>query len=353
MRMRDAIRKLMFMTGCIALALFANSAYAADFPIQSTGTSGHPGDRVFIELTYDYGSGFGVTAEDLQFEYQFANMTFVPSASTIDVSGAPQNLPDYADTLQAFAQNHEGSVLVNMNFAGSTPDFKGYALSFTTATTPHVRSGMVHLRLAFDIQPCARPQVSKISFTERNVLVNEAGTEFQYPAALQSLDVTVQAGSGPSDTLSLTSGWNAISFSLVFCDASITNLLSHIQPVNAPPGSGIDGTVLVLGSVWEWNGSQLAMATVIEPGKGYLLYLKQPAVLNIKGTAAVAAPMQLTAGWHLVGPLTDQLDLRSNTDLDPTFWFRNGQHLQTATLLRKNRAYWIHVNHATTIKLSP
>jgi|GEM_PF-1771794 len=188
------MRTMTFFRLILALGLFASSVLGADFPVQGTGATGQPGERVFIELTYDYGARFGVIVEDLQFEYQFASMTFVPAASTINVSGAPQNLLQYADSLKQFAQAHQGDVLVNTNVQGSTPDFKGYALSFYTADgTPHVRSGLVRLRLAFDILPAAPLVANKVSFTDRNTLVDEAENEFRYPTALQNLNVTVAA----------------------------------------------------------------------------------------------------------------------------------------------------------------
>lgn len=186
------MKTMMFLRWMFASVLLASSIHAADFPVQGFGASGNPGTRVFVELTYNYGAHFGVIAEDLQFEYQFANMTFVPAASTIDVSGAPQDLLQYATALGQFAQIHQGAVLVNLNVPGSTPAFKGYALSFYTADgMPHVRSGIVRLRLAFDILSAAPLGINKVSFTPGNVLVDEAETEFRYPIALQNLSVAV------------------------------------------------------------------------------------------------------------------------------------------------------------------
>lgn len=178
----------------LALALLAPRVQAADFPVQGFSASGNPGDRVFVELTYNYGTRFAVIAEDLQFEWQFVNMTFVPGASTIDVSGTPQDLLQYATTLGTFAQAHQGAVLTNLNAPGSTPDFKGYTLSFYTADgTPHVRNGIVRLRLAFDILFAAPQGTTKVSFTSGNVLVDEFENEFLYPVALQNLSVRVPA----------------------------------------------------------------------------------------------------------------------------------------------------------------
>lgn len=186
--------KWKLLVGGLVLALAGSGVQAQVFPVQGTGASGHAGDRVFVNLVYDYGASFRAVAEDLQFEYQFAGMTFVPDASLIDVFGAPQNLLQFADNLRAFAQAHQGNVLVNLNPAASGPDYKGYALSFFTADgMPQLRSGQVHLNVAFDILANALPGQYKVSFTDKNVLVDDLGNEFGYPVALQNLSVTVTA----------------------------------------------------------------------------------------------------------------------------------------------------------------
>ena len=190
--------KKLLVAGGLLLALWGSGVQAAEFPVSGTAASGKPGDRAFVDLTYDYGTGFGVIAEDLQFEYQFAGMTFNPDASTIDVFGTPQNLLDYATTLRTFAQAHSGSVLVNLDPITSRADYKGYALSFYTADgTPQLRSGLVHLRVAFDILPGAVPGRYEVSFGSANLLADEAGNEFSYPSALQQLGATATVTAVP------------------------------------------------------------------------------------------------------------------------------------------------------------
>lgn len=186
--------KKLWFAGGLLLALCGSGVQATEFPVSGTDASGNPGERVFVDLTYEYGASFGVIAEDLQFEYRFAGMTFKPEASTLDVFGAPQSLNDYADALRTFAQAHSGSVLVNLDPIASRADYKGYALSFYTADgTPQLRSGPVHLRVAFDILATAPHGRYEVSFGSANLLADEAGNEFGYPSALQQLGVTVTA----------------------------------------------------------------------------------------------------------------------------------------------------------------
>jgi hypothetical protein len=195
------------IAACVA-AGFLGSAHADVFPVQGADASGRPGDRVFVDLTYNYGAGFNATVEDFALEYANAGLTFVPQATTIGPSGAPQSLSDYIDSLRTFAQAHQGSVLENTDPILPQPDRKGYALSFFTADgVGQPRSGEVRLRAAFDILATATPGSSyQVSFPDRNVLVNEAGTEFFYPAALQDLRVTVTAVPEPATAVMLLSG---------------------------------------------------------------------------------------------------------------------------------------------------
>lgn len=186
------VSKRFLMVGSLLLALVAGRGQAQVFPIQGTGAEGAPGQQVFVRLVYDYGASFSLIAEDLQFEYQFAGITFNPDASTIDVSGSPQSLTQFADSLRTFAQMHQGNVLVNLNPSAGLPGYKGYALSFFTSDgSSHIRSGQVHLDVAFDILPNAVPGAYAVSFTGRNALADADGNEFTYPVALQNLAVNV------------------------------------------------------------------------------------------------------------------------------------------------------------------
>ena len=174
----------------LSTALLVNSAWADEFPVTGSGATGHPGDRVFVDLTYDYGASFNAIAEDLNIQYPGVVLKMAPDASTIDMGGATRNLHAYADMLEVFAQAHFGSVLENTDpvLPGG---LEGYAMSFYTADgTGQARSGLVHLRVAFDIPVSTAPARYKVSFVN-SVLADEGGAEFAYPDALQSLSVTV------------------------------------------------------------------------------------------------------------------------------------------------------------------
>lgn len=178
--------------GALSLALSAGNALADEFGVSGKSAAGRPGERVFVEVVYDYGAGSGFTVEDLQFEYLFDGISFNPTATTIGASGAaPLALMAYVDALTAFAQAHSGSVLMNLNAPGSTASFKGVALSYQVTAGAQFRSGEVHLNLAFDILGAALPGIRPVSFTDMNALVDDQGTEFSYPAAMKQLSVSV------------------------------------------------------------------------------------------------------------------------------------------------------------------
>ena len=189
------MNKKLLWAGALSLALSAGSVLAADLKIQGKSASGKPGELVFVEAIYDFtdfSAGFGVIAEDFQFEYQSDGITFNPTASMIGAAGAVQPLLAYVSALTTFAQGHQGSVLVNPNISDILkPDLKGYALSFQVADSAHLRGGMIHLNLAFDISLTALPGARMVSFTDKNVLADVDGNEFSYPTALQQLSVTV------------------------------------------------------------------------------------------------------------------------------------------------------------------
>lgn len=186
------MNKNLLWAGALSLALSAGSVLADEVAVQGKSAAGQPGERVFVEAVYDFGAGFHSIAEDLQFEYQFSGMTFNPAASTIGAAGAAQTLAAYVGSLTTLAQGHQGNVLVNPDVPGSTSGFKGYALSFYMSDgASQPRSGQVHLNLAFDILSTALPGAMMVSFTDKNVLVDEAEKEFSYPAAMQQLSVNV------------------------------------------------------------------------------------------------------------------------------------------------------------------
>lgn len=190
------MRKSMWIAGSALMALLVNGVQAQDFPVTGTGAGGHAGATVFVKLDYDYGAGLGIVAEDLQFAYQSPGIMFDRAASTIGpLGGSSQPFANYVASLQSYAIAHSGSLAENLNPGGLPPGYgSGYALSFQVPTGADVRTGIVELKLAFDIAPSALPGSSyDVSFAPPE-LVNGLATdtaEFTYPVAMQHLAVQV------------------------------------------------------------------------------------------------------------------------------------------------------------------
>lgn len=183
------MNKAFASTACL-LVMWACSAHAQEFPVQGSNVSGKQGDTVWLSLTYDYGASFAAIAEDIQFEYQFAGISFNADDSSIGPAGAEQPLPAYIAALRTLAQAHQGGVLVNPTMPAAAPEYMGWALSFQVADGAHERSGKVNFKLAFDILPTALPGPYRVSFTERNLIADADGNEYGYPESLRNLTVT-------------------------------------------------------------------------------------------------------------------------------------------------------------------
>ena len=60
------------------------------------------------------------------------------------------------------------------------------------------------------------------------------------------------------------------------------------------------------GDIWEWTGAAYQAAVVIVPGKGYWVYRAgSSVVVTVRGTFVAIPDVSLTAGWNLVGPVSD------------------------------------------------
>lgn len=183
-------RRLTAILGA-TLAIAVSAPRAAEFPVHGIDGSGPVGGRAFIELVYEYGSRFSVIVEDFELQYPGDVLTLVPDYSTIDLFGMTRSLSEHVGTLSQFASAHQGSV-VETPVVVLPNARKGYFYSFFVSDAEaQIRNGQVRLRMAFDVSPTAMPGDYSVSFTGRNVLVDEVENEFSFPAALRNLTVSV------------------------------------------------------------------------------------------------------------------------------------------------------------------
>lgn len=173
------------------LAIAVSAPRAAEFPVNGIDGSGPVGGRAFIELVYEYGSRFAVVVEDFEVHYPGDVLTLVTDQSTIDLFGVTRSLSEHVGALSQFAAAHQGSVVENADLVLPNAH-TGYFLSFFVSDgAAQVRNGQVRLRMAFEVSATAVPGDYSVSFTGRNVLVDEAENEFSFPAAMRSLNVGV------------------------------------------------------------------------------------------------------------------------------------------------------------------
>lgn len=200
------------------LAIVASTPRASVFPVQGIDGSGPVGGRAFIELVYEYGSRFAVVVEDFEVHYPGDVLTLVTDQSSIDLFGVARSLSDHLGALSQLAAAHQGSVVENADIALPNA-YRGYFFSFFLSDgAAQTRNGQVRLRLAFDVSATAVPGEHAVSFTGRNLLVDDVDNEFSYPEALRSLHVNVlSAVPEPSRTLLLLIGLACVAGGAVRC----------------------------------------------------------------------------------------------------------------------------------------
>ena len=103
-------------------------------------------------------------------------------------------------------------------------------------------------------------------------------------------------GAGQTATLSLTTGWNLISFPLQPTDTAITAVLNGI--------SSNYSIVWAYDAVNGWKKYQPGKPsdlTTMEAGKGYWIKMNQSGTLSLTGQSASSQTIPLKTGWNLVG----------------------------------------------------
>lgn len=185
-----------------SLALFAASAVHAQdvLSVEGTGATGTPGDRVFVTLSYDYGAGLEAVVEDFRFTYDSSVLSFLFPASTVVRGGLSQSLEAHIDDLDDVAD--EASAKFNLlPDPGSPPDAGNFRLAYSQpdffGAPGDFRQGSVIFNLAFEIADAAPAGNTFVSLAGSKLTTFDANffvaTEYSYPAALRSVQVTVQA----------------------------------------------------------------------------------------------------------------------------------------------------------------
>ncbi len=159
-------------------------------------------------------------------------------------------------------------------------------------------------------------------------------------------------------SITLDSGWNLISIPFEVADANILSILERIQ--------GLYESVWAYDIQLGWRkyipNDPIAFNSLenIEPGKGYLIYMNNPATLLIAGNELDTKDIQLFKGWNLVGynslisesPMNALASLPTGTCIyaynsENETWLRyvvgDPKFLNNLNLLDPGCGYWIYV----------
>ncbi len=196
-----------------SIAMFAASAVQAQdpFSVSATGASGAPGERVFVTLTYDYGAGVEVIAENFDFTYDSPELSFVFTDSTLVHDGVSQSLADHIADLERIAAAGRGFASFNLTPNPLPVGKGGFQLGFTQPDffgfPGQVRTGQVVFNAAFDIAATAPDGNYFVSFGSSKLTDFQSQTfdviEYGFPAALNNVQVTVQAAVVPEPAVAL------------------------------------------------------------------------------------------------------------------------------------------------------
>jgi len=147
-------------------------------------------------------------------------------------------------------------------------------------------------------------------------------------------------------TISLSSGWNLISFPVIPTNSAIATVLSGISGV---------GTYTVVqyydAGTWKYyipdEGGNL---DAMSDGKGYWVNMTNSATLAVTGTSAPAAPnppstYSVISGWNLIGykSLTAYKNASSYLSTIPSGYivFDQNNTNKTSSYLQHGKGYWL------------
>jgi hypothetical protein len=173
-----------------------------------------------------------------------------------------------------------------------------------------------------------------------NVLVD--GSSVSITGSYTFLDVTeahlisVTSTPAPNSLISLSAGWNQVSFSVIPSNPSFSSILS-----------GISGY-----QISTWNGTSYITPLSATAGQSYWVFVSTNQTLTITGTPTSNVTLTLQAGWNLIGSVFGQsiaASLVFSGYYQLVTW--TGTSYQTATTINDGTGYWVLVLQATDVTL--
>ena len=93
-------------------------------------------------------------------------------------------------------------------------------------------------------------------------------------------------------TVTLKAGWNLVALPLTPLNGDVNDVFT------------VNGSKLYAGSVWQYEGGRYVAATNLVATKGYWIYAKTAATINVYGTAE-SDVISLSKGFNIIGPVYD------------------------------------------------
>ncbi len=131
--------------------------------------------------------------------------------------------------------------------------------------------------------------------------------------------------------LDLVKGWNLITVPLELTDNSVEAVFDNL---------GVPFYIYT----WNAEGKHYVSPNVIEPGKGYWIFVPKPATLTVTGKPISDLTLNLKKGWNLIGGVTEDstFTLVSGNVLSIVYaWDAINKRYETNTILESCRGYWI------------
>ena len=138
-------------------------------------------------------------------------------------------------------------------------------------------------------------------------------------------------------TLSLTTGWNMVSFSVLpTTGTSFANIFSGISNYQ----------------VKTWTGTSYNTPTNVEIGRGYWVLVLAPTTLSITGIPITSYSLDLPAGWSMIGSVNQ--GTISDAGVFPGFYqsltWSDNSYI-SATTIEPGKGYWVVVLTPTHIEV--
>ncbi|OQA95916.1 MAG: Endoglucanase A precursor [Bacteroidetes bacterium ADurb.Bin217] len=186
---------------------------------------------------------------------------------------------------------------------------------------------------------------------ENKIAWNASADEgWQNPSYFGSVTLTAAPPQPITQSITLTTGWNLISFNVLPDNTAISSVFASVNASIVKTDGGFYSSTLA---------SQLQSLTTIELGKAYLVKVPANATLTVIGTVTnPTMTTQLKQGWNLVGvPATANQTILSKTNGKPiqtvkSFdgFYTPGGATNSITNFVPGKGYYIQTTAATSIQ---